>query len=279
MKLLLNYANTFFRESQEKNSATGRELGGFDRILSYGPDDIDPEFRQQHHKVLAQFRGNGYWLWKPYFILRTLSELADGDFLFYCDAGAYFVAPIDPLIEVCLRDQQDVIPFDNRLLEKTWTKRDAFVLLDCDRPDITDSTQRLASFMLLRKSTFTMQFVREWLAAAEDPRLLTDQRNTCGQPNYREFTDHRHDQSLFSLLTKKHGLAAYRNPSQNALRSQDLFPNSPYGQIIEHTRKKHLPLHLKLIRELQTGWNKVRALLPFGRPRFVSGRRRRRKAA
>ena len=80
------------------------------------------------------------------------------------------MAPIEPLIDVCLRDKQDIIPFDVRLQERVWTKRDAFVLLDCDRPEITDSTQRLASFTLLRKSAFTLQFAREWLAAAEDPR-------------------------------------------------------------------------------------------------------------
>ncbi|MDX1948543.1 MAG: hypothetical protein SFU86_24365 [Pirellulaceae bacterium] len=277
MKLLVNYGNEYFRESQAKNSATGREVGGFDEVASFGPDDIDADFRAKHKQTLSHFRGNGYWLWKPYFIYRTLADLASGDFLFYCDSGAYFTAAIDPLVEVCLRDRQDVIPFDNRLPEKTWTKRDAFVLLDCDRPEITDTTQRLASFTLIRKSPFSLAFVREWLIAAEDPRILTDLKNTQGLPNYPQFIDHRHDQSIFSLLTKKHGLAAYRNPSQNS-KNFGAFPTSTYGTLIEHTRKRQLPLHLKLMREVQTGWMKLRKMLQ-GKPQFESGKRRRRRAA
>jgi hypothetical protein len=32
---------------------------------------------------------------------------------------------------------------------------------------------------------------------------VQDMDNTLGQPNYPEFYDHRHDQAIFSLLTKK----------------------------------------------------------------------------
>jgi hypothetical protein len=261
MKVLLNYANEPFRESQRKNSATGLAVGGFDRVISVGPQDIDADFRSRHRSVLNQPRGNGYWLWKPYFIARTLRELAVGDFLFYCDAGAHFVAPIDPLVEVCLRDGQDLISFENQLVEKHWTTRDAFVALDCDRPEFTDSSQRLASFMLWRKSAWSLQFAAEWLAAAENPRLLTGRQGELGLPNYDGFTDHRHDQSLYSLLTKRHGLVAYRSPSQLALQSRARYPNSPYGQILEHTREIRLPLRLKLLRELKAGYKRLQSLL------------------
>lgn len=274
MKILLNYANEYFLDSQKRNSTTGLEVGGFDRVVSVGPQEIDADFRARHRQTLAARYGNGYWLWKPYFVMRTLRDLAEGDFLFYCDSGAYFVAPIDPLVEICRRDGQDVLPFENNRPEKTCTKRDALVALDCDRPQIVESSQRHSSFMLWRKSAWSLQFAEQWLTLSEDARLLTDSRNEMGLPNYAGFIKHHHDQSLFSLLTKQRGLAGYRCPSQFGLACRSRFPNSPYDQLIEHTRKRQLPLRLKILRELTIGYEKLRALLPGGRPRFVARKRR-----
>ena len=251
MKLLLNYANQRFAELQRRNSESGLAVAGFDRVLSFGPDDIDAEFAARNRGILEQERGNGYWLWKPYFIARTLESLAPGEWLFYCDAGARFVAPIDPLIDVSRRDGQDVIVFELPHPERRWTKRDAFVLLDCDRPEFSESRQRLASFHLWRHSPESLRLARQWLELAQDERLLTDLPNHCGLPNHRGFQGHRHDQSLFSLLTKKQGLVAYRNPSQQGTRDAKRYANSPYGQLIEHTRIARAPL-------AQRVWRKVR---------------------
>ena len=211
-----------------------------------GPADIDAEFAAANRHILEHERGNGYWLWKPYFIVRALESLAPGDWLFYCDAGAHFVAPIDPLVEVCLRDGRDVIVFDLPYPERRWTKRDAFVLLDCDRPEFITSRQRLASFHLWRCSPAAIAFAREWLTAAQDERLLTDLPNQCGLPNHRGFQGHRHDQSLLSLLSKKYGLVAYRNPSQLGQRDEKLYDNSPYGQIIDTLVGSERPLATRI---------------------------------
>src|SRR5262245_10922235 len=87
VNVLLNYANERFAQVQRRNCETGLAVGGFDRVQAYGPADIDPEFAAKNRHILSQPRGNGYWLWKPYFIARTLESLEHGDWLFYCDAG------------------------------------------------------------------------------------------------------------------------------------------------------------------------------------------------
>lgn len=33
------------------------------------------------------FQGAGYWVWKPFIILKELEHLQDGDYLLYTDAG------------------------------------------------------------------------------------------------------------------------------------------------------------------------------------------------
>jgi hypothetical protein len=269
MKVLLNYANQRFADLQRRCSETGLAIGGFDRVLAYGPADIDAEFATANRHILQHQRGNGYWLWKPYFIVRTLESLAPGDWLFYCDAGAHFIGPIDPLIDVCQRDGRDLLVFELPHPERRYTKRDAFVLLDCDRPEFITSRQRLASFHLWRASPAALAFAREWLTVAQDERLLTDLPNQCGLPNHRRFKEHRHDQSLFSLLTKKHGLAGYRNPSQQGERDLALYANSPYGQIIAHTRRSRAPLATRIVwrirktaRLVSAWWRSMRSSAP-----------------
>jgi len=91
--------------------------------------------------------------------------------------------------------------------------------------------------VIIRKTDNSSRFVSEWLRWSEDPRLLTDVPNTQGLPDYADFIDHRHDQSIFSLLTKKHGVPAFRDPSQWGNSVHAAYPNSSYPQIINHVRR------------------------------------------
>jgi hypothetical protein len=251
MKLLINYANDAFRRSQRLNSRTGLKVGSFDKVMSYSPEDIDPDFFERNKKTLSQTKGNGYWLWKPYFIRRSLDLLSFGDFLFYCDSGAYFIRPITPLIDISCESGQDVIVFELDHLERDWTKRDAFILMDCDSPRYSDTKQRLAGFSLWRKSSFTMDFATEYLSIAQDERVLTDIDNQCGYSNYPEFKEHRYDQSIFSLLTKKFDLDAYRDPSQWGNGQKQYYESSRYEQLIELTRERTVPFSRKVIRKIR----------------------------
>ncbi len=241
MKLLINYANNIFRKSQKLNSSTALKAGLFDEVISYSPNDMESDFFKKNIKILSQERGNGYWLWKPYFIKKSLDILSLGDYLFYCDSGAYFIRPITPLIEISSETGQDLIVFDLQHMERDWTKRDAFVLMDCDSPKYSDSRQRLGSFSLWKKSDFTVDFISEFLCFAQDERLITDMENQCGYSNYPGFKEHRHDQSIFSLLTKKYNLSIYRDPSQFGNNLKHYYTNSKYEQLIEHTRKRTVP--------------------------------------
>lgn len=250
-KVLINYANKAYYSSQKLNCRSGLEIGQFSDVISYSPKDIDKEFFELNRHILKQKRGNGYWLWKPYFIKRTLDKLDWGDVLFYCDSGSYFIAPVTPLIEISLEAGQDIVVFELEHIEKYWTKRDAFVLMGSDSPRYSDTRQRLAGFSLWRKTNDVMDFVDEYLKYAQDERIITDMDNQCGYPNYEEFVDHRHDQSILSLLTKKHEIVAYRDPSQWGNAHKDLYTNSPYEQVIELTRTRSYPWTLRALERIR----------------------------
>ncbi len=169
-------------------------------------------FFKTHERILKQPRGGGYWLWKPYFVDKTLQQLSDGDFLFYCDSDTGLTHPVDPIFHLTITKNQDIIPFELPYhIEKEWTKRDLFISMNCDTPNYYDTPQRRAGFFVLRKSALSVKFVREWLSLAQDEHLLTDTPNQLGTPNYPGFQEHRHDQSIFSLLSKKYHLTFTEN--------------------------------------------------------------------
>ena len=161
MKLLINYSDhERFHLWQRLNNETAIGEGLFDKVISYSPKDIDADFRHKNQKLLRVKRGGGYWVWKPYIIKKALAGLNTGDFLFYLDCDIFLVNSITHIIETCLRTGQDIIPFEvPSHIEKTSTKRDTFILMDCDTPPYTDTIQMLAALLLLRKSDFTIQFV------------------------------------------------------------------------------------------------------------------------
>lgn len=256
MVTLINYANENFYKSQKRNTKTGIEIGGFDKVFSYSPSDIDSDFYKKNEAILSQKRGNGYWLWKPYIIKKTSEKLDWGDFAFYCDSGAYFVKPITPLIEHCNAINQDIIVFELFFKERQWTKRDAFILMDCDTPKYTDSKQRLSGYSLWKKTQFSMDFLEEQLRYSQDIRIVSDMENTCGKPNYPEFKENRHDQSVLSLLSKKHNLAAFRTPSQRDNAGLGRYAYSPYPQIVQNLRKRNGVSYRYRIKEIFKTWRK-----------------------
>src|ERR1017187_1102121 len=85
-KVYINYADSRFKKQQRFALAAAKHLGRFDEIVGFTRSNIDDLFYSRYRHILEQKRGGGYWLWKPYFIQRTLSRLSDGDYLFYSDA-------------------------------------------------------------------------------------------------------------------------------------------------------------------------------------------------
>jgi hypothetical protein len=237
-KILISYANDAFKESQKKNSKTGLEVGNFDRVIEYSPRDIDKKFYEKNKHILKQLRGGGYWLWKPYIILKTImrKDIKNGDYIFYADSGAYFINKIDYLTNLLKKHKQDIIPFTDSLaeIEKTRTKRDVFILMGLDSTKYTETQQRGPGFILLRKSRKSQKFFEEFLKYAQDERIITDIPSSLGR-DYPEFIENRHDQSIFSLLSKKHNLKVFRHP----FRTKEEGTEGKYPQIVVLTRESN----------------------------------------
>lgn len=206
-KILVNYADIRHFPGQRRSARLGFRRGGFDLCLSYGRGDLSPDFIAEHSILLNARRGAGYWLWKPVIILDAMERAQDGDVIVYLDSDCYFKRSVDLIAEACVERTPGVLGFSmTGLSEGAWTKRDAFILMGCDSEEMRRGGQFMAGLIVFVNNAFAKAFVREWFALMQDPRLLSDLPNVCGSLNYPEFRDHRHDQSIFSLLYKRHGL-------------------------------------------------------------------------
>lgn len=126
---LISYADKRFRTVQRVCSLSGKYIGGFDEVVSYGPNDIDSIFREKNKEILNNQRGAGLWLWKPYIIDKALAEIKMGEYLFYCDAGSFFIRNIKNIVYSM---DQDIWVSDIPLLEKQWTNPQCFEIMDVE---------------------------------------------------------------------------------------------------------------------------------------------------
>lgn len=232
MKILFNYAHRRFLNSQELCTKTGYDVGGFDKVFQYRVTDIDDEFYYKNKFILEQPRGAGYWLWKYYFADKLLNDntIPENSYIFYADSGSHFIGNINELIQVMERDETNIMTFRQNHLSYIWTKKDMFIIMDADYPKYTHTAQRVGGWFLFKKNDFSRNFFKECLTYSCDYRTLTDLPNELGV-NYPGFIDHRHDESLISIMSKKYELFPYRNPSQHGFIDDVNFTNNKYSEI------------------------------------------------
>ena len=120
--------------------------------------------------------------------------------------------------------------------------------------------------MVCRKSPEVEDFFQEVLSYAQDIRIISDNPNIMGKDNYPGFIDHRHDQSVISLISKKRGIEKFRDPSQYGIINhypKDVEKRSDYPQIIDSHRLNvgsMLELRFKrtkIITKFHKFWKKV----------------------
>ena len=178
----------------------------FDEIFIYNEYNLpyDEKFEKLLRPKLVPSRGFGYWCWKPLIVSKTLESMNDNDILFYTDVGCHLNKEgIDRFYEYL-----DIVVYKGGLcfelpyIEKVWTKSDLFnyfnVLYD---KNITDTFQRPSGAFLIVKNDINIELVNKFLKVYYDDFSLADDTSSKIQ-NFEIFSEHRHDQSIFSILSK-----------------------------------------------------------------------------
>ena len=174
----------------------------------------DTAFWNEHSSFIENNkRGYGYWLWKPYIIMKTLNTMKNGEILLYLDGGCeVFKGDMNSLIEKCRKN--DILYTLTGTLEKEYTKTDLLIEMGLNNDTIKDSPQYQASAIFLKKNEKIMRFVKEWYLLCCNYHLIDDSNSI--QDNDSIFIEHRHDQSVFSLLVKKYNYDKEENMLRNS---------------------------------------------------------------
>jgi hypothetical protein len=234
-KHLVNYYNNSHHNSQIQNTTSSINVGGFNTVFTFTFKDLGDVFVNENKEILSQNRGAGYWLWKPFVIKKALESIEENEILMYSDCGITFIDNVDGIVKIMDDTEEKLLLFELEDIHpnKRWTKRDCFVLMNLDEEPYLSKNQLLASYMLMRKNKFVLDFIDEWLGYAKDYRIITDSQNECGLPNYSEFVDHRHDQSILSLLGRKYNIKNIPDISQFGNDRRDI------PQILNHHRNRN----------------------------------------
>jgi len=189
-------------------------LNLFDNINFFTDKDLknDIYFWKKHSSfIINNKRGYGYWLWKPYIIKKTMEKMTDGDVLLYLDCGC----EIDIQKKQQLIDNIEIVKSDYIIGTNTdqpegkWNKMDLICKLNMLDDKYLNTLQRQAGALLFLTSDKTRELVNEWYKLASDYHNIDDSPSILKNPNY--FKEHRHDQSIYSLLTKKYNLYSSHN--------------------------------------------------------------------
>lgn len=202
----VSFGTAGFEQSLALLRSSAEQYGIGDVRLYSADHDVIGRLRRDHPRIMAAPRGAGYWLWKPHVIADTLATVTDGTVVVYTDATVVYGADPSPIL--ALARTVPIVTFLNparNAFQFRYTKRDCFVLLDADRPSEWNRWQLDAFAIVFRACDESRSFVAEWAAACGDERVLTDAPNACGLPNLDGFVDHRHDQSVLTIIAGRRG--------------------------------------------------------------------------
>jgi hypothetical protein len=200
-----------------------KQIFPFFQIYTYTEQDLqkDSIFWSQHGSFLLHHkRGYGYWLWKPYLLQQTIQTLHDNDILIYMDAGCTInpqgIPRFQEYLQILHSSPFGMIAFQlsSTLQEISYTKRTLLENMKITSED-KYSGQFMATVIMIRKTSYTVTFLKEWYTLATNYENLDDTKHST-LPEYTEFRDHRHDQSIYSLLIKRYLQKQRKNSTEHA---------------------------------------------------------------
>jgi hypothetical protein len=201
----LSFADRRLRKSLKRIKWQAKEIAVFDKIYCWDERNLDRIFWEKWGNFCKTNRGFGFYIFKPQMSLQVLEEMRDGNILLFCDAGCHIhKCGKRRLLQYCdILDQSEsgILAFGQNEIEKIWTKGDLFDYFDVrSNLDITESTQHCGGIFLIKKCDKSVEFVKKWLTVYDDVHLVDDSPSVS--PNFEGFREHRHDQSVFSILCK-----------------------------------------------------------------------------
>ena len=235
----ITYGTKNFRIAKSHILKVANHSGIFKESYGYNNFNLSNDFKNEFNQILSQKRGAGYWIWKHEIISRTLDDLKEGDILIYSDAGSSFNYYAKNRLFEYIEMLNDTdygnfrIECESIHKENQWTTSQLFDYFNIDPlSEVGDSVQLEATHMIFKKNKHTSEYFNEYKKLLKfDPHLITDKYNNLNQSSY--FKENRHDQSIFSLLTKTLGGVVIKNETEFKRNYEEQY-NYPFLAVRKH---------------------------------------------
>lgn len=208
----ISYASNNFLERSSSFQKEALNFKEFNAIKIYNKNDLDTNFINLYDEILSASRGGGYWIWKSQIIQQHLNYLQENDILFYTDVGCSFIntpqskKTFNYYLEII--NENNFLRFATDYLELEYSNS-CSINFFCEKYNqkynkLSNSKHLMATIMAFKKTKKVLNFLNEFSnCLKENCWIITDKYNLNNKN--KNFKDHRHDQSLFSLLYKSLG--------------------------------------------------------------------------
>jgi len=209
------------KKSDFFNVAQGFTLNSIKQMAT--PSDLDFISKNKD-------RGFGYWLHKPLTILTFLEQNPNASIVVYLDAGSE-ISVTPRSIEIFNQYVQSAkatgaVCFQLDNLERAWNKADLVKYSEIDLPHLNSG--QIAGGHLILERNFAFELCNAWLMIMRinDYKLLDD--TPSERAEHPDFIEHRHDQSILSLLIKKLGNCCIRPAWEMEIGDRQLSAMGPF---------------------------------------------------
>ena len=177
--------------------------------------------KEKYKEIWNSNKGGGYWIWKPYIIKQMLEQINNDDVIVYIDSGCHINITTESkqrfkeYIEMVNNSNSGLLRFQLTHQEKNFTNEKTIKYfenkfknklinqfknkLNNDNKnnkinEYLENYQLVGGIQIIRKTQFTIDFFNKVL------EILNDDMNLFSDKYTIQNEQHRHDQSIMSLL-------------------------------------------------------------------------------
>jgi len=176
----------------------------------------------EHKDFLYSTRGFGYWIWKYFLTSKLMSEIENDDIIMYCDSGCTLnqngLSRLEYYVNTAYKNGSLV--FDVGHPEFKYTKMDTYNRIFEKNLKHLETNQICATAFFLKNNSINKKLITEIknILIENGYHYVSDEQSNL--KNDSRFLEHRHDQSIFSLIAKKNNFfvipdETYWNPDWN----------------------------------------------------------------
>ncbi len=209
-KYFISFGNKNFKHQLDRIFNEAKEVGWFDEVIAYHPYLIKDFIKDHEEFMLNNQRGFGYWIWKPFIMLKTLLKMDEGDYLFYTDAGSRILPHRKDKFNEYLKlldNQPILINGEGNNLPYVYYTQQKFTKLSLlkrfgleNNKEFLGSSHCESGMVAIRKCNESIEFIKEWLDVTLEDNYININDDLGNDNQLEDFEEHRHDQSILNIL-------------------------------------------------------------------------------